>query len=84
MEDAIRTGKDAGLGHSPFNFQVNAAWITAAMTGPILLAWLKLLVLDGDLARAEPRTLRYQILHAAARLIRGGRRRGLKIEATWP
>ena len=44
------------------------------MTGPILLAWLKLLALDGDLARAEPRTLRYQILHAAARVIRGGRR----------
>jgi hypothetical protein len=24
------------------------------MTGQILLAWLKLLALDGDLARAEP------------------------------
>jgi hypothetical protein len=76
VEDAIRTGRDAGLGHSPsFDFQINAAWITAAMTGPILLAWLKLLALDGDLARAEPRTLRYQILHAAAPLIRSGRRR---------
>jgi hypothetical protein len=28
------------------------------MTGQILLAWLKLLALDGDLARAEPKTLR--------------------------
>ena len=28
------------------------------MTGQILLAWLKLLAMDGDLARAEPRTLR--------------------------
>jgi len=28
------------------------------MTGQILLAWLKLLALDGDLAKAEPRTLR--------------------------
>ena len=28
------------------------------MTGAILLAWLKLLALDGDLARAEPKTLR--------------------------
>ena len=28
------------------------------MTGQTLLAWLKLLALDGDLAEAEPRTLR--------------------------
>jgi Transposase DDE domain group 1 len=54
------------------------------MTACILLSWLKLLALDGDLARAEPKTLRYRILHAAARLIRGGRRRCLKIAATWP
>ena len=36
------------------------------MTGQILLAWLKLLALDGDLASAEPKTRR--LLHAAARL----------------
>jgi hypothetical protein len=85
VEDAIRTGKDTGLGHFPsFDYQVNAAWLTAAMTGQILLAWLKLLALDGDLAMAEPKTLRYRVLHAAARLVRGGRKRRLKIQATWP
>src|SRR6266571_4762145 len=85
VEDAIRTGKDTGLGHFPsHDYKVNAAWLTAAMTGQILLAWLKLLALDGDLARAEPKTLRYRVLHAAARLVRGGRRRCLKIAATWP
>ena len=85
VEDAIRTGKDAGLGHLPsHDFAVNAAWLTAAMTGQILLAWLKLLALDGDLAKAEPKALRYRVLHAAARLARGGRRRRLKIQATWP
>jgi Transposase DDE domain group 1 len=85
VEDAIRTGKDAGLGHFPsFDYQLNGAWLTASMTGQILLAWLKLLALDGDLARAEPKTLRYRVLHAAARLVRGGRRRRLKIQASWP
>jgi hypothetical protein len=85
VEDAIRTGKDAGLGHFPsFDYQVNATWLTAAMTGQILLAWLKLLALDGDLAKAEPKTLRYRVLHAAGRLVRGGRKRRLKIQATWP
>ena len=85
VEDAIRTGKDCGIGHFPsFDFGINAAWLTASMTGQILLAWLKLLALDGDLAKAEPKTLRYRVLHAAARLVRGGRRRRLKIQATWP
>ena len=84
VEEAVRTGKQAGLGHFPsFDFQVNAAWLTASMTASILLAWLKLLALDGDLATAEPKTLR-RVLHAAARLVRGGRRRRLKIQATWP
>ena len=40
--------------------------------------------LDGDLATVEPKTLRYRVLRAAARLVRGGRRRTLKIAATWP
>jgi Transposase DDE domain group 1 len=85
VENVIRTGKDTGLGHFPsFDFAVNAAWLTAAMTACILLAWLKLLALDGDLARAEPKTLRYRVLHAAGRLVRGGRKRHLKIQASWP
>ncbi len=59
VEDAIRTGKQAGLGHFPsFDFKVNAAWLTASMIASILLAWLKLVALDGDLAKAEPKTLR--------------------------
>jgi Transposase DDE domain group 1 len=85
VEDAIRTGKDAGIGRFPSRgFAGNQDWLTAAMSGQILLAWLRLLALDGDLARAEPKTLRYRILHAAARLVRGGRRRRWKIAANWP
>ena len=82
FEDAIRTGKDTGLGHFPsFDHHVNSVWLTASMTGQILLAWFKLLALDGDLARAEPKTLR-RVLHAAVCLARGGRRRRLKIQAS--
>jgi hypothetical protein len=85
VEDVIRTGKDTGLGHLPsHDYGINQAWLDAAMTGCILLAWLKLTALDGDLARAEPKTLRYRLLHAAARLVRGGRRRTLKIAEHWP
>jgi hypothetical protein len=54
------------------------------MTACILLSWLKHLALDGKLAEAEPETLRYRIFHTAARLVRGGRRKTLKIAASWP
>jgi len=54
------------------------------MMAQILLAWLKLLALDGGLARAEPKTLRYRVLHAAARLVRSGCRRRWKIAANRP
>jgi hypothetical protein len=44
----------------------------AALTATTQLAWLRLLALDGHLAKTEPKTLRYRILHAAARLTRIG------------
>jgi hypothetical protein len=85
VEDAIRTGKDTGIGKFPSHqLALNRAWLTAALTAATLLTWLRLLALDGDLAKAEPKTLRYRILHAAGRLARSGRRRRLKISATWP
>jgi hypothetical protein len=85
VEDAIRTGKDCGIGKYPSTaLAMNKAWQAAALTAATLLAWLKLLALDGSLAKAEPKTLRYRILHAAARLTRGGRQRRLNIATTWP
>jgi hypothetical protein len=85
VEDAIRTGKDCGIGKFPStSLAMNKAWQAAALTAATLLAWLKLLALDGALAKAEPKTLRYRILHAAARLTRGARQRRLRIQATWP
>ena len=85
VEDRIRTAKDTGLGHLPgTGMALNQAWICAAQIGIDLLCWLRLLCLDGALARAEPKTLRYRLLHTAARLTRGQRRRKLKIPATWP
>jgi hypothetical protein len=85
VEDGIRTGKDCGIGRFPSRaMAMNTAWFTAALIAATLLAWLRLLALDGTLARAEPKTLRYKILHAAARITRGSRRRQLKIQASWP
>jgi hypothetical protein len=85
VEDAIRTGKDCGIGKFPsHDLALNSAWLTASLTAATLLAWLRLLALDGELAKAEPKILRYRVLQAAARLTRSSRRRQLKIRATWP
>jgi hypothetical protein len=39
-----------------------------------LLAWTQTMLLDGDLALAEPKALRYRLLHVAARITHGTRR----------
>ena len=40
---------------------MNSGWLAAALIAAALLSWLRLLALDGDLAKAEPKTLRYRI-----------------------
>ena len=85
VEDRIRCGKATGLDHLPStNLQINTAWCVAATIAADLLCWLRLLCLDGPLAKAEPKTLRYRLLHTAARIVRGQRKRKIKIPRTWP
>lgn len=85
VEDRIRTGKNTGISHFPStSFELNSVWLAASLIAATLLAWLRHLALDSDLARAEPKTLRYRVLHAAARLATSGRRRRLRIAQTWP
>ncbi|MFD5065573.1 transposase [Streptomyces sp. NPDC058394] len=64
--------------------RVNAAWLAATTLAADLRTWLQLLALDGELTKATPKTLRYRILHVPARLVRGQRKRRLKLPDTWP
>jgi hypothetical protein len=85
VEDRIRTGKDTGFGRFPSRvFAINAAWLELALTGIDLLAWTQTLLLDGDLAAAEPKKLRYRLLHVPARITRSARRTRLRIAEGWP
>lgn len=85
VEDRIRCGKQTGLGHLPSaSIGINRAWCLAATIAADLLCWLRLLCLDGSLAAAEPKTLRYRLLHTAVRIVRGQRKRKLRIPETWP
>ncbi len=85
VEDRIRHAKDSGLGRFPSReFAINQAWTQITAIAADLIAWLRLLALAGDLAKAEPKALRYKVLHVPARLAHGGRRRHLRLPATWP
>ncbi|WP_326672413.1 IS1380 family transposase [Streptomyces canus] len=85
VEDRIRCGKDTGFGRFPSRqANINAAWLELALAGIDLIAWTQILLLDGELAKAEPKRLRYRLLHTAARITRGGRRTWLRIAEHWP
>jgi hypothetical protein len=49
-----------------------------------LLAWTRLLTLEGDLAQAEPKRLRYCLLHTGGVIARSGRQTRLRIAEGWP
>ncbi|MBI1844689.1 MAG: transposase [Actinobacteria bacterium] len=54
-EKLICNAKDTGLTNLPSaDFAINAAWMTEALIAHDLPAWMRLVALDGDLARAEP------------------------------
>jgi hypothetical protein len=85
VEDRIRHAKDTGLGRFPSReFAINQTWLMLTQVTADLVAWLRLLALDGALAKAEPKALRYRLLHVPARLVHGARRRRLRIPDSWP
>lgn len=84
-EKLICNLKDTGLTNLPSaDMAINAAWLTTALIAHDLLAWCRLIALDGELARAEPKRLRYCLLHAADVIARSGRRTRLRLAAGWP
>ena len=48
------------------------------------MAWTQHLCLDGELARAEPKRLRYCLFHTAGLIVRSGRRTSLRLADGWP
>jgi hypothetical protein len=85
VEDRIRDDKDTGLSKFPFKeFALNEVWLQIVMLAHDLIVWTQALVLDGELAKAEPKRLRYRLLHVAGRLAFSGRRAKLHLQDTWP
>jgi hypothetical protein len=70
---------------SPFKeFALNEVWLQIVRLAHDLLVWAQALVLDGEIAKAEPKRLRYRLLHVAARLAFSSRRAKLHLQDTWP
>lgn len=62
----------------------NNAWFQLALCAMDLIAWTKALCLDGELAIAEPKRLRYAFLHCAGRVVRSARRVTVRVQEGWP
>jgi hypothetical protein len=71
VEDRIRGAKATGLASLPFDrWRRNTVWLELVLAAQDLTAWAQRLLLDGALAVAEPKTLRYRLWHVAARIVR--------------
>jgi hypothetical protein len=85
IEDRIRCGKATGLRNLPFDLlRRNAVWVELVLMACDLVAWCQALLLDGELAVAEPKTLRYRLWHVAARVVRHARRLIVRLQRCWP
>ena len=85
VEDRIRDDKDTGPSKFPFKeFALNEVWLEIVLLAHDLIVWTQALLLDGELATAEPKRLRYRLLHVAARLAFSGRRARLHLQHNWP
>jgi Transposase DDE domain group 1 len=84
-ERRICDHKDTGLAKLPSaSFAINHAWCQLTAIANDLLAWTQLVTLDDDHTHAEPKRLRYQLLHAAGVITRSARRTQLRIAQDWP
>jgi hypothetical protein len=84
-EKQICDTKTLGLTNLPsHSFAINTAWLQLALVAHDLLAWMKLLVLDGDLTTAEPKRLRYCLFHTAGQIATTGRQRFCRLSRDWP
>jgi hypothetical protein len=85
VEDRIRAAKATGLRNLPFDrWRRNAVWLQLVLLALDLVVWTQALLLDGHLAVAEPKTLRYRLWHVAGRISRHARRLRLRLQRSWP
>lgn len=81
----MRNWKDCGLAKMAFDgFARNQAQMAVSLVAGCLLAWSQLLVFEGELAKAEPKSIRHRVLHVAAIVVHRHRRLVLRLDESWP
>ncbi len=84
VEQSIAELKGAGLAHLPSgNFMANATWLALTVMAHNLGRAVGILA-GPDLARATAATLRRKVFTMPGRLVHSGRRRHLRLPASWP
>jgi hypothetical protein len=85
VEDRIRCAKNTGLDAMVCDtFDRNQLWCQLVLVAADLLTFTQQLALTGTHRIAEPRALRYQLLHVAGRITRSGRQTVMHLQADWP
>jgi hypothetical protein len=86
VEQRIEAAKATGLANLPsHDFGLNQIWLQLVLAAQDLLAFFAALALDDvDLRVAEPKTIRYRVLHVAGRITRSARRPRLHLDRAWP
>jgi DDE family transposase len=85
VEDRIKTAKAVGLDHFPSDdYAANCAWLQTVLIACDLTVWTQDLCLEGSMAEAEPKKLRWALWHTAGKITTSGRRRTLHLDGAWP
>jgi len=84
VEDRVKQFKGCGARTLPsIDYDRNSGWLQLAALATSLTAWLRHLALDGELAKASTKTLRFRVFSAPAWMITHARQRILKIPPDW-
>jgi hypothetical protein len=85
VENHLARLKASGLERFPFtSFDANAAWLQLVCWSADLVRWFQLLCCTGSIAVAAPKTMRWRIFHAPARVISHAREHVVRIADGWP
>jgi hypothetical protein len=85
VEDKMKELKTCGAENLPSkDWDRNSAWLQLAALATSFNSWVRHIGLDGELAKAEPKALRYRLFGAPARHVVHARQRILKIPPAGP
>jgi Transposase DDE domain group 1 len=85
VEENISRLKHSGLLRFPFSGgEANKNWLFAVLAAADLVRWFQLLCVNGDLALARPKALRWSVFHAPGRVVHSARRVVVRVLDGWP